>query len=412
MQAGDVGQTLLRYQNNTIQAMYKRIAQALQDTSETFGKDNRHPQVLQLPFWSALFATEEGKMEQQPLRTNQATNLLSSIHIHSNNITEPTQKSLTRTPDRRALCLPIRIDPLSGLVLLRLRSYSPCYCSSSTLNSVRHAHRAQRTLVPMAHSSVIARCKQRYLLCRDSCYEEISVMQDYLMFLTLGRREPEDVDCTPQPHLHASAPPPLPTDTPLDTHMATAPAEPSMLPPCIGSSASTCSASEAYASGAGAPGSQSVHSSHSVESGDVGVLQGGPQSTANESKMPLPQQLLSSKASAAGRASNRPARPPSRSMPEETYADKVRHSAAVVTFSELRISLWHSLVLQTGLAPCSYRDRVQPCIATGIFCLHSRQRAAACCRGHGRSIHCGCPSIHTAVAQDCLSCPEHQQQHH
>ena len=45
VQAGDVGQTLLRYQNNTIQAMYKRIARALHDTCETFGRDTRHPQA-------------------------------------------------------------------------------------------------------------------------------------------------------------------------------------------------------------------------------------------------------------------------------------------------------------------------------------------------------------------------------
>lgn len=46
MQAGDVGQTLLRYQNNTIQAMYKHVARALQDTADALSKDTRHPQVL------------------------------------------------------------------------------------------------------------------------------------------------------------------------------------------------------------------------------------------------------------------------------------------------------------------------------------------------------------------------------
>lgn len=45
MQAPDLGQTLLRFQGNTMQAMYRGIARALAETCEPGVRDLRRPQV-------------------------------------------------------------------------------------------------------------------------------------------------------------------------------------------------------------------------------------------------------------------------------------------------------------------------------------------------------------------------------
>lgn len=110
MQAPDLGQTLLRFQGNTMQAMYRGIARALAETCDPGVRDLRRPQV-RFPMLA----------------------LMHGLAPHS-----PTTKLTPHTSG----CMP------------RLQT-------SSQLRPLRSARNRR---------------------CRSS--------QDYLVFLTLGRREP------------------------------------------------------------------------------------------------------------------------------------------------------------------------------------------------------------------------------
>lgn len=57
MQAPDLGQTMLRFQGNTMQAMYHNIAGALAATCEPGTRDTRRPQVCSATFPACMPAT-------------------------------------------------------------------------------------------------------------------------------------------------------------------------------------------------------------------------------------------------------------------------------------------------------------------------------------------------------------------